>query len=102
MPFAAGVKYNLALALLEQHEIERAADSLELAFSDCVNYSPAYSVLAGCYEQLGEEVKLQELRRIWGDDGDEDDEDEGDEGEAAGIKESGGAGELLDEGDVWA
>ncbi|MFP6701292.1 MAG: hypothetical protein VB861_06070 [Planctomycetaceae bacterium] len=101
VPFAAGVKYNLALALLEQDEIQRAADSLELAFTDCVNYLPAYSLLAGCYEHLGEEVKLKELRRIWGDDGEED-EEEGGDGEAVGIEESGGAGELLDEGDVWA
>tara|TARA_B100000029_G_scaffold508675_2_gene596148 strand:- start:586 stop:1653 length:1068 start_codon:yes stop_codon:yes gene_type:complete len=68
VPFAAGVKYNLSLALLQQQETERAAGSLELAFKDCANYAPAYPLLSACYEEIGEEAKLKELRRIWGDD----------------------------------
>ena len=67
VPFSAGVKYNLAMALLQQNEIQRAADALELVVTDCVNYAPAYFPLSQCYEHLGEEAKLKELRRIWGD-----------------------------------
>ena len=96
VPFAAGVKYNLALALLEQEEIQRAADSLELVLADCANYAPAYAALVSCYEHLGEEVKLKELRRIWGDD-DEDVPTLDDEGDAADT-----GAEMLDADDAWS
>ncbi len=96
VPFAAGVKYNLALALTEQNEIERAAETLELAFEDCANYAPAYSRLFDCYEHLGEEAKLQELRRIWGDDHEEATAvDEGGDGSNRSLG-------TLDGDDVWA
>ena len=86
----------VALALLEQEEIQRASDSLELVLVDCANYSPAYSALAGCYEHLGEEAKLKELRRVWGEDDEDvptlDDESEGAD---SGL-------EMLDAEDVWS
>ena len=86
VPFSAGVKYNLAMALLQQNEIQRAADALELVFTDCVNYAPAYYPLSQCYEHLGEEAKLQELRRIWGDTEDAvPSPDHGETGESVGL-----------------
>ena len=96
VPFAAGVKYNLALALLQQNEIQRAAETLELVLTDCANYAPAYSVLSGCYEHLGEEVKLKELRRVWGDD--QQDVPTADD-DVAGVDETPG---MLDEDDAWS
>ena len=96
VPFAAGVKYNLALALLQQNEIQRAAETLELVLTDCANYAPAYSVLSGCYEHLGEEVKLKELRRVWGDD--QQDVPTADD-DVAGADETPG---MLDEDDAWS
>jgi predicted Zn-dependent protease len=99
VPFAAGVKYNLALALLQQNETKRAAESLELVLVDCANYAPAYSILSGCYEHLGEEAKLKELRRVWGDD-DTDEQDEPTLDDDAA--EMGGPPRMLDEDDVWA
>ena len=96
VPFAAGVKYNLALALLQQEDYERAAESLELVLVDCANYSPAYHALVGCYVQLGEEAKLKELRRVWGEDDEDvptlDDESEGAD---SGL-------DMLDAEDVWS
>lgn len=65
-PYSAGVKYNIALALLQQENIEGASKSLEYAIDDCANYGPAAHVLAGCYEQLGEEQKLIGLKKQWG------------------------------------
>ena len=96
VPFAAGVKYNLAQALLQQNEIRRAADSLELVLTDCANYAPAYHALFGCYEHLGEEAKLKELRRVWGDDEPEAPMP-GDD--TAGVAETPG---MLDGDDVWS
>ena len=97
VPFSAGVKYNLALALAEQNEIERTAETLELAFKDCVNYAPAYSRLSACYEHLGEQEKLRELRRIWGDNQEEESPVPTDGGDAANRPLG-----TLDEDDVWA
>ena len=65
VPVCAGVKYNVGLALAQQGETGRAAESLRLAFDDCSNYVPAYRVLAACYEELGETERLAELNRIW-------------------------------------
>ena len=66
VPHSAGVKYNLGLALMNQNEIERAAETFRLALDDCSNYAPAYHSLAECYQRLGETDKLAELNRIWG------------------------------------
>lgn len=76
VPHSAGVKYNLGRALLEQGETARAAATLQLALDDCSNYAPAYRLLAPCYEQLGEDDKLNELKQMWDDDEDEPDEEE--------------------------
>ena len=97
VPFSAGVKYNLALALAEQNEIERTAETLELVFKDCVNYAPAYSRLSACYEHLGEQEKLRELRRIWGDNQEQESPVPTDGGDAANRPLG-----TLDEDDVWA
>ena len=75
VPHSAGVKYNLGRALLEQGETDRSAATLELALDDCSNYAPAYRLLVVCYEQLGDDDKLAELKQMWDDD-DDDDEDE--------------------------
>jgi hypothetical protein len=64
-PVAAGVKYNIALALIQQDRIEDAARMLEYALADCANYRPAAAALIGCYEKLGEDEKLAELKRRW-------------------------------------
>ena len=66
VPHAAGVKYNLGLALMKQNEVERAAETFRLALDDCSNYAPAFHYLAECYQQLGETDQLAELNRIWG------------------------------------
>jgi tetratricopeptide (TPR) repeat protein len=85
VPHSAGVKYNLGRALLEQGETERAAATLKLALDDCSNYAPAYRLLVACYEQLGENDKLAELKQMWDDDED-DDEDEPHEEEPMELK----------------
>ncbi len=99
VPWAAGIKYNVALALLQQNEIERAAESLRLTFKDCANYAPAYPLLVGCYEELGEQDRLAELRRIWDDSEDEKetvpDADEGSDQ----VEPTTGS---LDDDDVWS
>ncbi|MDP7276617.1 MAG: tetratricopeptide repeat protein [Planctomycetaceae bacterium] len=96
VPWSAGIKYNVALALLQQNEIERAAESLRLALKDCANYAPAYPLLVGCYDELGEQDQLTELRRVWGDDGDE--EEPSVEGEP---ENSGAVPGSLDDDDAW-
>jgi tetratricopeptide (TPR) repeat protein len=65
-PVAAGVKYNIARAFLQREDFQGAAKMLEYALSDCANYGPAAHALAGCYERLGEQEKLAELKRQWG------------------------------------
>ena len=72
VPHSAGLKYNVGKALLEQGEMERAAESFRLALDDCSNYAPAYGMLAHCYELLGETQKLKELNHIWGADDERD------------------------------
>lgn len=67
VPHSAGIKYNLALALLQQGEEQRAAEMLELALTDCVNYAPAYGLLKGLYTRLGERDRLRELQAMWDD-----------------------------------
>lgn len=76
-PTAAGVKYNIGLALLRQNDVQAAASMFEYTLNDCSNYTPAASALAGCYTQLGETEKLAELKRQWDAQG-----DDGAEGEA--------------------
>jgi Tetratricopeptide repeat len=67
VPHSAGLKYNIGLALLQQNELERAAESFRLSLEDCSNYVPAYHVLRALYEDLDEQDKLKELKRIWED-----------------------------------
>lgn len=65
VPHSAGLKYNIGLALLQQNEPERAAESFRLALEDCSNYVPAYQMLRPLYEDLGETESLKELKRMW-------------------------------------
>ncbi|MGE3317439.1 MAG: tetratricopeptide repeat protein, partial [Planctomycetaceae bacterium] len=65
-PVAAGVKYNIGLALLQQQRVDQAARMFEFALADCANYGPAINVLAACYQQLGETEKLAELKKRLG------------------------------------
>ena len=74
VPHVAGVKYNVGLALWEQNETSRAAESFRLALDDCGNYVPAFHALAACYEELGEKEKLAELNAMWGTDEEDDEE----------------------------
>jgi hypothetical protein len=65
VPNCAGVKYNLGLALLQQGDKQRAADSFRIALGDCVNYIPAYAQLRRLYEELNETEKLKALLAQW-------------------------------------
>ena len=65
VPYSAGVKYNLGLALLLNGDDERAAQTFELALEDCSNYAPAAQQLRALYPRLGETEKLKELERVW-------------------------------------
>lgn len=67
VPHSAGIKYNLALALLQQGDESRAAEALELALADCSNYVPAYQQLKAVYTRLGAAERLQELTAMWED-----------------------------------
>lgn len=67
VPHSAGIKYNLALALLQQGDEPRAAEALELALADCANYVPAYQLLKGVYTRLGATERLHELTAMWED-----------------------------------
>src|SRR5690606_20903433 len=64
-PTPAGVKHNLGLAFLQKEQYEQAARMFEFALADCSNYQPSAGLLAGCYDRLGEEEKLAELKRVW-------------------------------------
>lgn len=64
---AAGVKYNLGLALLNQKDMRRATEAFEISLADCANYVPAYYQLRGLYTELGEEAKLARLTAMWGE-----------------------------------
>jgi len=67
VPHSAGIKYNLGLALLQQDEHRRAADTFQLALGDCANYAPAYRVLKGLYAKLGDRDRLKALEAMWDD-----------------------------------
>ncbi|QDT17414.1 tetratricopeptide repeat protein [Alienimonas californiensis] len=62
---AAGVKYNLGLALAGEGETNRAADAFLASLDDCANYAPAYQRVAPLLEQSGRTEELAELRRQW-------------------------------------
>ncbi|QDT68090.1 hypothetical protein MalM25_10020 [Planctomycetes bacterium MalM25] len=65
-PVAAGVKFNIASALLHDSQIPKAAQMLEYSLKDCCNYEPAAGMLLQCYEQNGDEAKLADLKKQWG------------------------------------
>ena len=65
-PTSAGVKYNIALAFLHRDDYEGAAQMLEFSLADCANYEPAAQALASCYQHLGEDQKLADLKKTWG------------------------------------
>lgn len=65
VPHCAGLKYNLGLALLQQGDRQRAADSFHASLSDCSNYAPAYLQLRRLLEELGDAKRLQALKSIW-------------------------------------
>lgn len=66
VPYSAGLKYNIGIALKQQNDTARAVQAFSGALNDCSNYVPAYHALHECYLELGETEKLQELQRIWG------------------------------------
>lgn len=66
VPQSAGLKYNIGLALMQQQDIARAAESFRLSLEDCSNYAPAYGALCECYHLLGETQKLEALQKQWG------------------------------------
>ena len=65
VPCAAGIHYNLGLALYTQRDLPHAAAVLELALADCANYEPAYRLLLRCYEQMSQPDQLQTLSHRW-------------------------------------
>ena len=67
VPWSAGVKYNLGLALIQKQDLVHATQILEMALEDCANYSPAYQHLCGLYEHQGETGKLTAIKQIWDD-----------------------------------
>ena len=66
VPFAAGVHYNLGLALVQNREWERATAAFELSLDDCSNYRYAAGGLMHCYEALGRTDDLTALQAQWG------------------------------------
>ena len=76
-PVAAGVKYNIGLAFLQQERIDEAATMFEYALADCANYQPGANALAACYDHLGEAQKLADLKAQWGVDEEEPQAEEG-------------------------
>lgn len=64
-PNAAGIKYNIGLALIQQNQLGPAAITLDAALDDCCNYQPAANLLAHCYKQLGEDQRLADLKAEW-------------------------------------
>ncbi|MBB76273.1 MAG: hypothetical protein CMJ75_17335 [Planctomycetaceae bacterium] len=62
VPCAAGIYYNLGMALYRQQDPTHAASVLELALEDCANYIPARQLLETCYQQSGQIVKLETLQ----------------------------------------
>lgn len=75
-PNAAGIKYNVGLAFVEQNQLDAATTTLEAALDDCANYEPAANLLAHCYTELGDTQKLDALKAEWGATDDENDEDD--------------------------
>lgn len=67
VPYSAGIKYNLGLALRREGDRERAAGAFQAALNDCGNYAPAYAHLRELYAELGETGKLADLKRTWGE-----------------------------------
>ncbi len=65
-PQAAGIKYNVGLAFLQQNQLQAAKTTLEAALNDCANYQPAANLLAHCYTELGETEHLEALKAAWG------------------------------------
>lgn len=65
VPVAAGVHYNLGLALTQNKEWERASAAFELALADCSNYRYAAGGLIHCYENLDRQQDIEALRACW-------------------------------------
>jgi len=66
VPVAAGIHYNLGLALVQNAEWERAAAAFELSLDDCSNYRYAAGGLMHCYETLGRTEELADMQQQWG------------------------------------
>ena len=66
VPVAAGIHFNLGLALVQNQEWERASAAFELSLDDCSNYRYAAGGLMHCYETLGRKEELSSLQRLWG------------------------------------
>ena len=66
VPFAAGVHYNLGLALVQNKEWERASAAFELSLDDCSNYRYAAGGLMHCYEALGRTDDFKAMQTQWG------------------------------------
>lgn len=66
VPVAAGIHYNLGLALVQNGEWERASAAFELSLDDCSNYRYAAGGLMHCYETLGRTQELADMQRQWG------------------------------------
>ncbi len=65
VPFAAGVHYNLGLAMIKHREWERAKLAFEMSLEDCSNYRFAAAKLCQCYEQLGDSAAIAPLAAQW-------------------------------------
>jgi len=66
VPYAAGVHYNLGLALVQNKEWERACAAFELSLDDCSNYRYAAGGLMHCYQALGRNDDLKAMQSQWG------------------------------------
>ena len=66
LPLAAGIHYNLGLALVQNKEWERACSAFELSLDDCSNYRYAAGGLMHCYETLGRTTELAAMQQQWG------------------------------------
>ena len=66
VPVAAGIHYNLGLALVQNQEWERASAAFELSLDDCSNYRYAAGGLMHCYETLGRKEELSSMQKLWG------------------------------------
>ena len=66
VPVAAGIHYNLGLALVQNQEWERASAAFELSLDDCSNYRYAAGGLTHCYETLGRKEELSSIQKLWG------------------------------------